>query len=293
MDSLGQAVELLKAGAVQVVVVQGDCLKILPQLEKSLISLTVTDPPYESLERHRAKGTTTRLKESDASSNKWFQTFPNTSYWKLFEELHRVQGKGTHCYVFCDSETEHVILSGRNPMDAKLDTALLAETVEVSTDKGGCATAFVRTPCGPWTVWPSLVWVKTKKAYVKTDYEGWDPLAVAHEQVSKGMGYHWRRSHEMILFLEKGKRKLNDLSMNSVLFGPKASRTDYPTEKPQAVLDQLILNSSSEGDIVLDCFAGSGSSGTAALALGRKAILIDLDISEMKKRLGPGTIFIE
>ncbi len=45
--------------------------------------LIVTDPPYELLEKHRAIGTTTRLKNSKSSSNNWFPIIPN----HLFEPL--------------------------------------------------------------------------------------------------------------------------------------------------------------------------------------------------------------
>lgn len=73
------------------------------------IDLIVTDPAYESLEKHRRKGTTTRLKHSKASSNDWFDIFPNTRYEELFVEAFRVLAKNAHMYVMCDEETLFVI----------------------------------------------------------------------------------------------------------------------------------------------------------------------------------------
>lgn len=57
------------------------------------------DPPYESLEKHRAIGTTTRLKHSKASSNDWFTIFPNARFSllasdDLFQGLTRVRAYG-------------------------------------------------------------------------------------------------------------------------------------------------------------------------------------------------------
>ncbi len=72
------------------------------------IDLVVTDPPYESLEKHRAIGTTTRLKHSKASSNDWFSIFPNTRFPELFSEVYRVLRKNTHFYLYCDPETMFV-----------------------------------------------------------------------------------------------------------------------------------------------------------------------------------------
>ena len=56
---------------------QQDAVDWLRSLPDASVDLIVTDPPYESLEKHRRIGTTTRLKNSKASSNVWFQIFPN------------------------------------------------------------------------------------------------------------------------------------------------------------------------------------------------------------------------
>ena len=52
-------------------------------------------------------------------------------------------------------------------------------------------------------------------------------------------------------------------------------KTGYPTQKPLGILKRIIAASSNPGDIVLDFFAGSGSTGAACLALGRRFILVD------------------
>jgi site-specific DNA-methyltransferase (adenine-specific) len=72
------------------------------------VDLLVTDPAYESLEKHRAVGTTTRLKHSKASSNDWFRVFPNERFGELFAEVFRVLKPDTHFYLFCDAETMFV-----------------------------------------------------------------------------------------------------------------------------------------------------------------------------------------
>ena len=55
---------------------QLDAVEWLRSLDGESVDLVITDPPYESLEKHRAVGTTTRLKHSKASSNDWFRIFP-------------------------------------------------------------------------------------------------------------------------------------------------------------------------------------------------------------------------
>ena len=52
-------------------------------------------------------------------------------------------------------------------------------------------------------------------------------------------------------------------------------KTGYPTQKPLAILSRIIRVHSNPGDAVLDFFAGSGTTGEAALRLGRRATLVD------------------
>lgn len=51
----------------------------------------------------------------------------------------------------------------------------------------------------------------------------------------------------------------------------------HPTEKPVELLKVLIENSSNEGDIVMDCFMGSGSTGIACINTNRKFVGIEID----------------
>jgi site-specific DNA-methyltransferase (adenine-specific) len=82
-----------------------DAVNWLRELPTESVDLVVTDPAYESLEKHRAVGTTTRLKHSKSSSNDWFRVFPNERFGELFAEVFRVLKPDTHFYLFCDAET--------------------------------------------------------------------------------------------------------------------------------------------------------------------------------------------
>ena len=53
-------------------------------------------------------------------------------------------------------------------------------------------------------------------------------------------------------------------------------RTDYATQKPEALLERIIKASSNEGDIVADFFMGSGTTGAVAEKLGRRWVMSDL-----------------
>ena len=200
---------------------QANAFEFLEELADESIDCVVTDPPYESLEKHRAVGTTTRLKKSEASSNIWFSVIPNTSFPQLMTQIYRVLKKDRHFYLFCDQETMFAAKPAAEAAGFKF--------------------------------WKPLVW---------------DKCAI-------GMGYHYRARYEFILFFEKGKRKLNNLSIPDIL-AHKRIHNGYPTQKPTELLEVLIEQSTQTGETVLDPFMGSGSTGAAALNLTRSFIGADI-----------------
>jgi len=86
-----------------------DAVEWLKAMPAESVDLLITDPAYESLEKHRAIGTTTRLSRSKSSSNDWFTIFPNARFEELFREAHRVLKRNTHFYLLCDAETMFVV----------------------------------------------------------------------------------------------------------------------------------------------------------------------------------------
>lgn len=72
------------------------------------------------------------------------------------------------------------------------------------------------------------------------------------------------------------------------LMGSSKEWIEYPTQKPEALLDRIIKASSNEGDLVLDCFCGSGTTAAVAEKLKRRWITCDLGrfaIHTTRKRL--------
>jgi site-specific DNA-methyltransferase (adenine-specific) len=202
---------------------QGDAIEALQTLPDESVDLIITDTAYESLEKHRKVGTTTRLKHSKSSSNDWFPIFPNARFPQLFAECWRVLKRDTHFYFHCDAET-----------------------------------MFVAKPMAE-----------------AAGFKFWKPLVF--DKITIGMGYHYRCQTEFILFFEKGKRKLNDLSIPDIFHVPRV-RNGYPTEKPLEISTTLVKQSSAPGQIVLDPFCGSGGVGVAALQCDRH--FLGVDISE-------------
>lgn len=82
---------------------QCDAVEWLQKQVPGSLDLIVTDPAYESLEKHRTIGTTTRLTKA------WFQIFPNERFPALFAAMYRALAKNSHLYVICDEPTADVI----------------------------------------------------------------------------------------------------------------------------------------------------------------------------------------
>lgn len=70
-------------------------------------------------------------------------------------------------------------------------------------------------------------------------------------------------------------KTLTDTWWHTVVPTSGKERTGYPTQKPLAIVERLIRVHSNPGDVVLDFFAGSGTTGAAAAKHGRRYILID------------------
>jgi len=81
----------------------------------------------------------------------------------------------------------------------------------------------------------------------------------------------YRSQYEVVLLFSKGTRPGNSRHSGDVLTFPRVmTRGHYPTEKPVGLLQTLIGQSSLPGELVLDPFCGSGSTGRAARELGRR-----------------------
>lgn len=66
-----------------------------------------------------------------------------------------------------------------------------------------------------------------------------------------------------------------DVWWHTIVSPTGREKTGYPTQKPEGILRRMIQASTREGDWVLDFFAGSGTTGAVAAALGRRFVLVD------------------
>lgn len=134
--------------------------------------------------------------------------------------------------------------------------------------------------CHLYIFFAALHYTVVKRLLEKHFIVGPTPIIWYKEQRSNpGSLTQYANCYESCFFCSKGKpRDLYAWNKNLVVAkGVPGDRRIHPTEKPPSLLRVFIKASSLPGDTVLDPYAGSGSTGEAAISVGRKTILIDID----------------
>lgn len=125
---------------------------------------------------------------------------------------------------------------------------------------------------------PAFGWRYSKETMAKLDEEGriWYPK-------DKSKRPRLKR------FLDESKGKLLDNIWSDIPPVNSQAREDsgYDTQKPEKLLQRIIAASSDPGDIVLDCFAGSGSTAAAAHKMGRRWVVIEKESATVEKFTKP------
>jgi len=260
-----------------------DNCDILPRLPDGFFQLVYADPPFNTGKRQTRRTLSTVA--DDTGDRAGFQgrryktrLLNESSYRDSFDdylgfveprlgELRRLLADTGTLYLHLDYREAHYVkllcdeLFGR---DCFLNEIIWAY------DYG--ARARRRWPAKHETI---LVYVKDPARYV------FDSDAVDREPyMAPGL-----------VTAEKAARgKLpTDVWWHTIVSPTGREKTGYPTQKPLGVLRRIVQASSRPGDWCLDPFAGSGTLGAAAAALGRRYVLVDSSddaIAVMQRRLG-------
>ena len=234
-------------------IIHGDCLDIMPTLESKSIELTVTSPPYDNLRTY--------------NGNSQFD------FEGIAEELFRVtKDGGVVVWVvgdenkqFCESLSsfKQAIYFVEGAGFKLLDTMIY--------HKANYAPAYPSIKRYANTFEYMFVFVKGKpKAFNPIQKE---KVRNKEEKVA------YRQKDGTLKRKVKMKGRDTKDASNVWEFAVGGNLTGHPAVFPEQLATDHILSWSNEGDTVLDPFAGSGTTGIAALNTGRKFILIEKDAS--------------
>jgi site-specific DNA-methyltransferase (adenine-specific) len=280
------AVNLLPMATLENTLYFGDNLTVLRSIPDSSIQLVYIDPPFNTgREQQRSKVTTKRNNEGNRIGFKGerYETVKSTvlsyddqfaNYWEFLEprieEAFRVLVNSGTLYLHLDYREAHyakVLLDSLFGPDCFLNEIIWAY------DYGGKSKS--RWPAKHDTI---LVYVKDPKNYYfnseEVDREPYmAPGLVTPEKIERG-------------------KLPTDVWWHTIVSPTGKEKTGYPTQKPVGILRRIIQASSKPGDVVLDFFAGSGTTGFVSNELGRVFILVDQNpesIQVIKDRLPKGS----
>ena len=220
----------------------GDCLKLLPEMEPGSVDMVWTDPPYGHNNNngdliHRWEEALGRGKAGAPRAIVNDGAEANEVYRQALPLLRRAMAGGGCCCCCCGG--------------------------------GGPDPQFAR-----WSLWLDEVFA-FKQMVV------WDKGPM-------GMGWHYRRSYETVLvgqvpgaacrwFDDSGRVenivRPGDYGVKKII----PSKEQHPTEKPVELPAHFIRLHSQPGQVVVDPFMGSGTTGVACARLGRRFIGIEID----------------
>jgi len=134
-----------------------------------------------------------------------------------------------------------------------------------------------------------LVYTKSSGWLFKPQYEKRDKMFKKKKQVKiGGKSMNARDENGDIVYLDLETRKVDDVWRLPLLVRTAEEYTGYPTQKTEALLERIIDTASQVGDLVLDCFAGSGTACAVAEKMGRRWVGIDcgkLSVYTIQKRM--------
>jgi site-specific DNA-methyltransferase (adenine-specific) len=246
----------------------GDNLAILKALPASSFQLIYIDPPFNT---GRVQERTNRLARQSETGRLGFQgkryeqivqsvlSYDDAfaDYWSFLEprleEAWRLLNKTGTLYLHLDYREVHY---AKVLLDALFGRECFLNEIIWAYDYGGKSKN--RWPAKHDTI---LVYVKDPKNYYFNNEEVDREPYMAPGLVTKEK-------------VERGKLP-TDVWWHTIVSPTGKEKTGYPTQKPEGVLRRIIQASSKPGDMVLDFFAGSGTTGAVAHKLGRHFTLVD------------------
>jgi site-specific DNA-methyltransferase (adenine-specific) len=278
---------MIDFGAQADYIVHADCAAVLPTLPDGSIQLVYIDPPFNTGKVQQRRTISTVRDEVGDRTGFQGRRYASTEVSRygyldvhddylgrldpLLREAHRLLTPSGTLYLHIDYRQAHsvkLLLDEVFGADAFLNELIWAY------DFGGRARD--RWPAKHDTI---FVYVRTpgrhffdQDAVERIPYLA--PGLVGPEKAARG-------------------KLPTDVWWHTIVPTNGAEKTGYPNQKPEGILRRIVQASSREGDRVLDFFAGSGTTGAVAHALGRRFLLVDSNpdaIEIMRKRLPHATV---
>lgn len=218
---------------------KGDCLEVMDKLieQDVKVDCIITDPPYKITARGNGGNSGGMFQKKEVNNGKVFET-NNLEIEDWLPKLYEVLKEQSHCYIMTNNKNITHYLKVIDEMYFNNDKKQKFHFIK------------------------NLIWVKDNKI----------------------MGQTYMSQFEYIIMLRKGGHKrINNCGDSDVLIyknkkmRDEQGKTIHDTEKPVDMIEKMILNSTNNGDMVLDPFMGIGSTGVASINTGRKFLGMEIN----------------
>lgn len=269
----------------------GDNLQVMSHLLKNYrgqIDLIYIDPPFDSKADYKKKialrGKTAENDKTAFEEKQYTDIWSNDEYLQfMYERLvlaRELMSETGSIYLHCDWHKNHLL---RCMMDEIFGSNNIAREIiwNRGNPSGGKAAAMNWIHCHDSILYygksESKIFNKQYEPYTEEyirerftndDNDGNGPYRL------QGSGSNLRKQY---LKDSKGKAYTSvwDIPDINVM---ALERTNYPTQKPETIIERIIKASSNPGDLIFDCFMGSGTTQAVAMKLGRRFIGADINL---------------
>lgn len=281
----------------------GDNLQVMSHLLKDYrgkIDLIYIDPPFDSKADYKKKiklrGKTIENDQSTFEEKQYGDIWTNDDYLQfLYERIvlcRELLSDNGSLYLHCDYHKSHqirMILDEVFGLGAMISPNGQGFRAEIIWDKGfrGTESKNIYQRTHDIIFWYSKTseWIWNQQfeeykdakmsRYNQVDEDG-KRYALIKRVRTDGSVYYGK-----CYFNEAGK-KIEDVIFEPIMASTDRERTDYPTQKPESLIERLVKSSSNPGDIVFDCFMGSGTTQAVAMKLGRRFIGADINLGAIQ-----------
>ena len=278
---------------------QGDCLELMKQLKDASIDAVITDPPYQYLntkqknchfdKSYNEKEYIQELKRCLKDTGFIVMFGRGVSFYrqgvllaeagfKFKEEIvwnkrktsspfHLLGRRHENCFIFAKTK-KGVIRRCKFPYIEYLKNIPIEDAIEKIKNNIKKINEDIKKP----KIFNAIM------QYLEKDVKEYIiPQTLGNNVTKKGNTkccYYSIKSLETII---KGSKENDIIDIPDMIEEASLRNSNHPTEKPVRLMERLIALVTNEGDLVLDSFMGSGSTGVACLNQGRRFIGMELD----------------
>lgn len=275
----------------------GDNLQVMSHLLKDYrgkVNLIYLDPPFDSKADYKKKielrGKSATTDSTTFEEKQYGDIWTNDEYLQfMYERLilcRELLADNGSIYLHCDWHRDHFL---RNIMDEVFGSTNFEREIiwSIETSSG------FKSQTNNWIRGHDVIlfYSKNVNRIFNKQYLELDERTIKRYDKVDAEGRHYKLYYnadrtERRVYLDTSKgRSVTDTWTDIIGFqtiNNTGEYIDYPTQKPEALLERIIKASSNPGDLVFDCFMGSGTTQAVAMKLGRRFIGADINLGAVQ-----------